>query len=278
MVAIGSRVLGRRSELKLAEKLTNGCVWSYAATRTHLMPETFEVAECLEDECHWASSQSAEKSKSGLLPEVTGDSSSLERKYRTKDQLNKQRKLGKIDSSKFALAKPEDDTLDISDHALIQAAANGAETDAEGGGNQAISDETLSESRLIKRADPSTVTKPKTIPNNKPSSFTRIKDARYLLRPEAIESVFIMYRVSGDRSWQDKGWDMFQATDKATRTEFAHASLKDVTDLNGEKLDIMESFWLAETLKYHFLLQSSPDLISLDEYVLNTEAHAFTRT
>ena len=39
----------------------------------------------------------------------------------------------------------------------------------------------------------------------------------------------------------------------------------------------MESFWLAETLKYFYLLYSEPSLISLDDWVLNTEAHPFRR-
>jgi len=30
----------------------------------------------------------------------------------------------------------------------------------------------------------------------------------------------------------------------------------------------MESFWLAETLKYFYLLFSEPNLVSLDDYVL----------
>lgn len=39
--------------------------------------------------------------------------------------------------------------------------------------------------------------------------------------------------------------------------------------------DKMESFWLAETLKYLYLTldDSQPPLLSLDEYVFNTEAH-----
>lgn len=38
--------------------------------------------------------------------------------------------------------------------------------------------------------------------------------------------------------------------------------------------DKMESFFLGETLKYLYLLFSDdPGLISLDEYVFNTEAH-----
>ena len=38
----------------------------------------------------------------------------------------------------------------------------------------------------------------------------------------------------------------------------------------------MESFWLAETLKYLYLLfdDSSPAVLPLDQYVFNTEAHA----
>jgi mannosyl-oligosaccharide alpha-1,2-mannosidase len=37
----------------------------------------------------------------------------------------------------------------------------------------------------------------------------------------------------------------------------------------------MESFWMAETLKYFYLIFSEPSLLSLDEWVLNTEAHPF---
>ena len=39
--------------------------------------------------------------------------------------------------------------------------------------------------------------------------------------------------------------------------------------------DKMESFWPAETLKYAYLLldDSSPELLPLDQFVLNTEAH-----
>lgn len=38
-----------------------------------------------------------------------------------------------------------------------------------------------------------------------------------------------------------------------------------------------QSFWMAETLKYFYLIFSSPDTISLDDYVFTTEAHPFRR-
>lgn len=37
----------------------------------------------------------------------------------------------------------------------------------------------------------------------------------------------------------------------------------------------MESFFLAETLKYLYLLFSDDSLLPLDEWVFNTEAHPF---
>lgn len=36
---------------------------------------------------------------------------------------------------------------------------------------------------------------------------------------------------------------------------------------------MMQSFFLAETLKYFYLLYSPSSVISLDEWVFNTEAH-----
>ncbi|KAK8008209.1 glycoside hydrolase family 47 protein [Apiospora marii] len=112
-----------------------------------------------------------------------------------------------------------------------------------------------------------------------PPGFINARDPRYILRPEAIESIFILYRVTGDESLRDIAWDMFQGIVKSTKTQYAYSAIADVT-VQGEtrKDDSMESFWLAETLKYFYLIFSPPDLISLDEYVLNTEAHPFKRT
>jgi mannosyl-oligosaccharide alpha-1,2-mannosidase len=96
-------------------------------------------------------------------------------------------------------------------------------------------------------------------------------------RPEAIESVFILYRITGETSFQDKGWNMFTAIEKHARAEHAYGAVSDVTVPEPIALDEMESFWLGETLKYFYLLFSEPDVVSLDKYVLNTEAHPLLR-
>ncbi|KAH8727553.1 glycoside hydrolase [Phaeosphaeriaceae sp. PMI808] len=108
-----------------------------------------------------------------------------------------------------------------------------------------------------------------------PKGFTTAKDPRYILRPEAIESVFILWRITGDTWWRETAWEMFEAVVRATETEYANAAVLDVTVIGSEKEDYMESFWMAETLKYFYLCFADTDLISLDEFVLNTEAHPF---
>lgn len=86
-----------------------------------------------------------------------------------------------------------------------------------------------------------------------------------------------MYRITGETIWQEKGWAMWEAIMKATRTKSGHSAIDDVTLAKPNLKDEMESFWLAETLKYFYLLFAEPDVISLDDFVLNTEAHPFRR-
>ncbi|KAH8805637.1 glycoside hydrolase [Xylogone sp. PMI_703] len=110
-----------------------------------------------------------------------------------------------------------------------------------------------------------------------PPGVIQIHDSRYILRPEAIESVFYMYRITGSQHWADTAWQMFQAVDKISRTPVAAAAVLDVTQADPVKMDSMESFWLAETLKYFYLCFEEFDVVSLDEWVLNTEAHPLRR-
>ncbi|PVI06933.1 glycoside hydrolase family 47 protein [Periconia macrospinosa] len=119
-----------------------------------------------------------------------------------------------------------------------------------------------------------------------PPGFTEMTDRRYLLRPEAIESVFIMYRITGEPKYQDAAWDMWTAISTATQTELANSAIWDVLAASPQggskrdaaaadktKQDSMESFWMAETLKYFYLVFADPKVVSLDEWVFNTEAH-----
>ncbi|GJN26521.1 hypothetical protein PR202_gb14456 [Eleusine coracana subsp. coracana] len=92
-----------------------------------------------------------------------------------------------------------------------------------------------------------------------------------ILRPETVESLMYLWRLTGNKTYQDWGWDIFQAFEKNSRIESGYVGLRDVN--TGEKDNMMQSFFLAETLKYLYLLFSPPSVISFDEWVFNTEAH-----
>lgn len=104
--------------------------------------------------------------------------------------------------------------------------------------------------------------------DNLPKGFSEIRDPRYLLRPEAIESVFVLYRLTGDTDLPESAWRMFSNIERNTRTDFGNAMISDVRIDKSAKQNKMESFWTAETLKYFYLIFSEPSVVSLDEYVL----------
>jgi mannosyl-oligosaccharide alpha-1,2-mannosidase len=74
-----------------------------------------------------------------------------------------------------------------------------------------------------------------------PTGFLNLLDPRYLLRPEAIESVFLLYRITGNPELQDLAWDMFQAVVNATETGVAHSAIANVTQQGvPDKTDQMD--------------------------------------
>merc|ERR1719342_659340 len=95
----------------------------------------------------------------------------------------------------------------------------------------------------------------------------------YILRPETFESYFIMWRLTKDPKYREWGWEAVQALDNSCRTEGGYSGVRNVYQVEGQKDDVQQSFFLAETLKYLYLLFSDESLVSLDEWVFNTEAH-----
>lgn len=117
--------------------------------------------------------------------------------------------------------------------------------------------------------------------------FWPVEDAKYyILRPEHVESLFYGWRITRDQRYRDWAWAAFLAINQ-TRTQFGFAPVLDVTvkkerrrtakDFAGgnDRANKMESFFLAETLKYLYLIFAETDLIPLGDWVFNTEAHPF---
>ncbi|KAK6201677.1 mannosyl oligosaccharide 1,2-alpha-mannosidase [Scheffersomyces amazonensis] len=118
---------------------------------------------------------------------------------------------------------------------------------------------------------------------NKDYDFSiRAADRHNLQRPETVESLFILYRLTGDEKYRIWGYDILQSFKKYSKVknskgEVSYTSLDDVTIIPPRAKDNVESFWWAETLKYLYLLFDDTNKIPLDKYVFNTEAHPFPK-
>lgn len=101
--------------------------------------------------------------------------------------------------------------------------------------------------------------------------------AEFLLRPETVESLFILSRITGQTKWKDAAWKIFIAIEKYCRTNVSYSGIRNVNSQSPELSGRLESWFLAETLKYLYLIFSPNDVISLDDWVFNTEAHPFRK-
>lgn len=110
------------------------------------------------------------------------------------------------------------------------------------------------------------------------------------LRPEFTESLFYLYKATKDPYLLTIGAEVIEAIEYSARTECGYATIKNVDDHTIE--DRMESFFLAETLKYLYLLFDDSNfihnegskgvvidhgnkkcVIDAGGYIFNTEAH-----
>lgn len=105
--------------------------------------------------------------------------------------------------------------------------------------------------------------------------YVKTNDAHNLLRPEFVESLYYLYQLTGNKTYQDWGWEIFEAFEKHARVPNGYTSLGNVRDVaNLRPKDMMESFFLGETLKYlYLLLADDRKVIDLSRFVINTEAH-----
>ncbi|XP_039287466.1 endoplasmic reticulum mannosyl-oligosaccharide 1,2-alpha-mannosidase isoform X6 [Nilaparvata lugens] len=105
--------------------------------------------------------------------------------------------------------------------------------------------------------------------------YVNSKDAHNLLRPEFIESLWYLYQITGNTTYQDWGWNIFKAFEKYSKVAHGFTSIGNVNNVTDTKpRDIMETFFLSETIKYLYLLFSNDrKLLDIDRYVINSEGH-----
>uniref|UniRef100_A0A8C5EIX1 alpha-1,2-Mannosidase n=1 Tax=Gouania willdenowi TaxID=441366 RepID=A0A8C5EIX1_GOUWI len=105
------------------------------------------------------------------------------------------------------------------------------------------------------------------------ATATRLSDRYYILRPEVIESYMYMWRLTHDPKYREWGWEAVEALEQHCKVESGFSGIRDVYTTMVSHDNMQQSFFLSETLKYLYLLFSDDDLLSLEDWVFNTEAH-----
>ncbi|HZE79701.1 MAG TPA: glycoside hydrolase family 47 protein [Candidatus Polarisedimenticolia bacterium] len=98
----------------------------------------------------------------------------------------------------------------------------------------------------------------------------------YQLRPEIIESAYYLAFFTKDQRYQEMGSTFLLSLVRYSKTDAGFAALSDVE--TKSKKDSMESYFLAETLKYLYLLFAPRETLDLNKVVFNTEAHPLRKT
>ena len=233
---MGSRALGRTKDLEIGSKLTDGCVWAYDSMRSGIMPEVFKVLPCADKKnCVF----SRDEWLSALEPPIIHSNRP------------KAGSLPKLIDATPAPVVPEDagapETPVVGVHVIPD-----DEAPVHGPAKRSVKPlRTEAEARRAREYALDVVAN-----EDLPEGFLGVGDKRYILRPEAVESVWYMYRISAESEWMEKGWRMWENVIRAVGVD-GHgkgpaSAIADVT-LDPENIDFdwlnsMESFWFGGNL------------------------------
>ncbi|KAH0181644.1 seven-hairpin glycosidase, partial [Aureobasidium melanogenum] len=191
MYAMAAKIFGRDEDLELGAKLTEGCVWAYNATATGIMPEHFLVSQCESmTDCKWnetkywedldpyAESRTKVNVPTGLPTSLAGSRNAPQVNRRDLD--GPAATVPHVPAPAVPNSVPELDMATSAEETVTEWIPPTPPTHEE------FVLARISEERL-------------------PAGMTRLLSRKYILRPEAIESVFYMYRITGSPHWREVG-------------------------------------------------------------------------
>jgi mannosyl-oligosaccharide alpha-1,2-mannosidase len=242
MFALGGVIFDRPEDITIGKKLTDGCIWAYNVTATGIMPEDFYLSKCeSKTNCEWNETKYFEeldpyRAHRAKTPTILGtygneanDGKNVPAALKGTDYVNTNKRQVEPEApakaSEGKIAEP------VNDAALPT--LTGTQTTDPDINVPAPPIPKLSALKPI-------YTPPVPLSHEEyvakkieeerlPPGFTSITSKKYILRPEAIESVFYMYRITGDQYWRDRGWEMFTAVQAHTSTVLGYSAIDDVT-------------------------------------------------
>lgn len=108
-------------------------------------------------------------------------------------------------------------------------------------------------------------------------------DRAYILRPEVIESYFVLYRITGDPKYRDWAWEAAQAIERYSKAGpgRGYSGIRNTNSATPVQDDVQQTFFLAETLKvfkeYFLLLLATLQFITI-YYCFNLQINCSTCT
>lgn len=114
-----------------------------------------------------------------------------------------------------------------------------------------------------------------------PEAFTtdfQVHWGNHPLRPEFLESTYFLFTATNDPYYLEVGKNVLKSLQRYARVSCGYAAVNDVR--TGKKEDRMDSFVLAETFKYLFLLFANKEdlILNVDEFIFTTEGHLLPLT
>jgi len=97
----------------------------------------------------------------------------------------------------------------------------------------------------------------------------------YTLNPEMMESTYYLAHYTHDPRYKARNLKYYRDLQRCCRTPDAYTTIKDAR--TGERSDLMETFFIAETMKYLWLTFVGDAGFDPDQYVFSTEAQPFRR-
>lgn len=106
-------------------------------------------------------------------------------------------------------------------------------------------------------------------------------DPSYNLSSEVIESIFYLYRVTGDDLWRQKGLDLWKSTLRTVKGSSAKG-VGQISSLSNiftyEPLDALPAEWFGKHLKFYYLLFQDESMFNLDDYVFTSGGHIISKS
>jgi hypothetical protein len=99
----------------------------------------------------------------------------------------------------------------------------------------------------------------------------KVEKPGYALNPEIMESIYTLYRLTGNPDYLQIGKAFLDSLTTYCRTDEGYAGLSSA--LTKKKVDHLDPWFFAGTMKYLYLLFSPPDVLDFTKVIMNRHGH-----